>query len=389
MIPKKLIEHIKSAKTPLYFYNMQLLSQTLEQLKTASSKYGYHIHYALKANFNSKILKEISRIGLGADCVSGNEIEKALENGFPAEKIVFAGVGKTNDEILLALKNNIQAFNCESYQEIIIINDLAKKTGRKAKIYLRLNPDIIADTHKNITTGKAENKFGLQPSETEKFLQNRDNLKNIEVEGLHFHVGSQISDMNVFKNLCFKVNKLQNDFYKKGLNIKNLNMGGGLGVDYLNPKENAIPDFQKYFDTFHNHLNLKANQQVHFELGRSIVAQMGTLFSKVLYIKEGFQNPFVIIDASMTDLLRPALYEAFHKIENLSNTNRPKIKSIYDVAGPVCESSDVFARNISLGDTRRGDIIAIYSTGAYGQVMSSSYNLRPAASTLYSDEYLF
>ena len=347
MISKNLIEHIKSAKTPLYFYNMQLLSQTLEHLKMASSKYGYHIHYALKANFNSKILKEISKNGLGADCVSGNEIIKAVENGFPAEKIVFAGVGKTNDEISLALKNNIQAFNCESYQEIIVINDLAKKMGLKAKIYLRLNPDVVAHTHKNITTGKAENKFGLQPSETEKFLQNRENLKNIEVEGLHFHIGSQINDMNVFKDLCLKVNQLQDDFDKKGLRIKNLNMGGGLGVDYLNPKENAIPDFKNYFDTFHNNLKLKQNQQLHFELGRSIVAQMGILFSKVLYIKEGFQNPFVIIDASMTDLLRPALYEAFHKIENISNTVRPKHKNVFDVAGPVCESSDVFARNIS------------------------------------------
>jgi len=384
MIQKNILPRLKKYPTPLYYYDLQLLEQTLKTAVDSAKAYGYHIHYAIKANNNSRILDMIHRFGMGADCVSGNEIKEALKRGFPSGKIVFAGVGKTDDEIKLGLETDIFAFNCESLQEINVINDIAGSLGKKARIFLRLNPDEEAHTHKKITTGKIENKFGIKASDIDIFLTLKKNLKNVEFEGLHFHIGSQIQNFDVFKNLSLKVNELQDLFESKGVKIKHLNLGGGLGINYEDPQQQPIPDFEGYFDTFHQYLKLRPGQQVHFELGRALVAQCGTLLSRVLYIKPGVNDQFAIIDASMTDLLRPALYEAQHKIENLSS-QAPE-KKLYDVAGPVCESSDVFARNILLNETQRGDFLAIYSTGAYGQVMSSFYNMRKPATTLYSDE---
>ncbi|MBN2615114.1 MAG: diaminopimelate decarboxylase [Bacteroidales bacterium] len=384
MIPQNLIHKLPKLQTPLYFYDMELLQQTLDSAAKASRHFGYHIHYALKANFNVKILESISATGMGADCVSGNEIIKALQSGFHPGKIVFAGVGKSDEEIRLALEKDIFAFNCESLQEIEVVNEIAASLGKKARIFLRLNPDIEAHTHKNITTGTAETKFGISPLETELYLKQQEHFNHTELIGLHFHIGSQICDFDVFRELSLKVNEIQDHFEANGIQIQHLNMGGGLGIDYKNPTQNTIPDFKGYFETFHQHLKLRPGQQVHFELGRALVAQCGVLLSRVLYIKSGEHNRFAIIDASMTDLLRPALYEAYHKIENLNNNGNTD--AVFDVAGPVCESSDVFARNIPLGKTVRGDILAIYSTGAYGQVMSSAYNLRSPARTLYSDE---
>ncbi|MBN2638936.1 MAG: diaminopimelate decarboxylase [Bacteroidales bacterium] len=384
MIPQNLIDKLPELKTPLYYYDMDLLQETLNAASNAAKPYGYHIHFALKANFNVKVLETISATGMGADCVSGNEIIKALQNGFHPRQIVFAGVGKSDEEIRLALEKNIYAFNCESLQEIEVINEIAGSVGKKARIFLRLNPDVKAHTHKNITTGTAETKFGISPLETELYLKQLDHFQHTELIGLHFHIGSQICDFSVFKALALKVNEIQDHFESNGVKIQHLNMGGGLGIDYKHPEKNPVPDFKGYFDTFNQHLKLRPGQEVHFELGRALVAQSGVLLSKVLYVKSGEKNRFAIVDASMTDLLRPALYEAYHKIENLSNNGNTG--DILDVAGPVCESSDVFARNIALGTTQRGDFLAIYSTGAYGQVMSSAYNLRSPAHTLYSDE---
>ncbi|MBE0649365.1 MAG: diaminopimelate decarboxylase [Bacteroidales bacterium] len=384
MVKKNMLSRLTKYPTPLYFYDLQLLDQTLKDAVDAAQPYSYHIHFAVKANNNDRILESIQRHGMGADCVSGNEIREALKRGFPANKIVFAGVGKTDNEIKLGLETDIFAFNCESLQEINVINDLAGSMGKKARIFLRLNPDVEAHTHKNITTGKAENKFGINATDTDIFLTLKKDFKNVEFVGLHFHIGSQICDFEVFKNLSLKVNEIQDLFESKGEKIKYLNLGGGLGINYADPQQNPIPDFAGYFETFHKYLKLRPGQEVHFELGRALVAQCGTLLSRVLYIKPGVRNQFAIIDASMTDLLRPALYEAQHRIENLSSEAAEK--KTYDVAGPVCESSDVFARNILLEETRRGDFLAIYSTGAYGQVMSSLYNMRDPATTIYSDE---
>ncbi len=384
MVQENMLSQLTKYPTPLYFYDLRLLDHTLQAATDASKPYNYHIHFAVKANNNSKILEMIQCHGLGADCVSGNEIREAIKRGFPAENIVFAGVGKTDDEIKLGLEKDIFAFNCESLQEINVINELAGSAGKKAHIFLRLNPDVEAHTHKNITTGKAENKFGINATDTDIFLALKKSLKNIEFEGLHFHIGSQICDFDVFKYLCLKINEIQDVFESRGEKIKHLNVGGGLGINYKEPLQQPIPDFAGYFDTFHKYLKLRPGQEVHFELGRALVAQCGTLLSRVLYIKPGVHGQFAIIDASMTDLLRPALYEAKHKIENLGS--EASEKKTYDVAGPVCESSDIFARNILLDEIQRGDFLAIYSTGAYGQVMSSLYNMRDPATTIYSDE---
>jgi len=380
----ELVHLLNDRETPVYYYDMDLLEETLESATTAASRYGYHLHYAVKANHNEKILQTINRQGLGADCVSGNEVKAALESGFRPEDIVFAGVGKTDREIKFALEAGIFAFNCESLQEVEIIDQLAREKDRRAGIFLRLNPDMDAQTHEKISTGKAENKFGMPVKELQSFLRRQKDFRNIDWLGLHFHIGSQITNMAVFQKLCYRVNEIQHFLEKKGIRLPHLNVGGGLGIDYEYPDGGRIPDFGAYFKTFHRYLHLQPGQQLHFEPGRSLVGQSGILLSQVLFTKTGEEKKFVIIDASMTDLLRPALYGAVHKIENLSRQGEKT--TLYEVAGPVCESSDVFAKRVKLPETRRGDILAIYSTGAYGQVMSSAYNMRNPAATVYSDE---
>ncbi len=380
----ELVHLLNDRETPVYFYDMDLLAETLECATAAASRYGSLLHYAVKANHNRKILQTINRQGLGADCVSGNEVKTALESGFHPKDIVFAGVGKTDSEIKFALEAGIFAFNCESLQEVEVINHLAREKDRRAGIFLRLNPDMDAHTHEKISTGKAENKFGMPVKELQNFLIRHNDFRNIDWLGLHFHIGSQITDMTVFQKLCYRVNEIQDVLEGKGIQLPHLNVGGGLGINYENPVGGRIPDFGAYFETFHRYLHLKPGQQLHFEPGRSLVGQSGILLSQVLFTKAGEEKRFVIIDASMTDLLRPALYGAVHKIENLSRQGEKT--TVYEVAGPVCESSDVFAKRVMLPETERGDILAIYSTGAYGQVMSSAYNMRNQAETVYSDE---
>lgn len=362
-------------QTPFYAYDLNLLNRTIDACLNEANKYNFHVHYALKANANDQILKLISSKGLGADCVSGNEVLKAIETNFPAEKIVFAGVGKSDNEINAALDANIFCFNVESFQELEVLNELAQNKKVVARIAIRINPNVNAYTHHYITTGLDENKFGFNHWELESFTQSIKNYKNLELIGLHFHIGSQITDMKVFRSLCVKVMEYNQWFRHMGVKIKILNLGGGLGIDYTNPDAHEIPDFAEYFSIFNKFINRFEDQEIHFEIGRALVAQCGTLISKVLYIKEGMSTNFVILDAGMTELLRPALYQAYHKIENLSNTNSD-VKKKYDVVGPICESSDSFGKAVELPITKRGDYIAIRSAGAYGEVMSSGYNLR-------------
>ncbi len=368
-------------KTPAYLYNLDVLRQTLQVLKTESERYAYRIHYALKANNNNKIVKLIADAGLGADCVSGNEIKEALKQGFKAEEIAFAGVGKTDEEINFALDQAIFSFNCESLPEIEVINELASRKNTIASIALRINPNVDANTHKYITTGIEENKFGINLWEIDSILDRMNTLKNVELKGLHFHIGSQITDLDTFKNLCNRINQIQEKFYARQIIVDHINVGGGLGIDYYQPDNELIPDFKSYFKIFHDFLELRPKQQLHFELGRSIVGQMGSLLSKVIYVKKGSAKDFLIIDAAMTDLIRPALYQAYHKIENLSSQSTQIEK--YDVVGPVCESSDIFAKSLSLPASKRGDYILIRSVGAYGQVMASNYNMRDNAQVVF------
>ncbi len=365
--------------TPLYYYDLPLLRETIQVAKSAADRFGYHIHYAIKANNNPVILKEISKLGLGADCVSGLEIERAIENGFNPNEVVFAGVGKTDKEIQTALANDILAFNVESVAELLVIAEIADKMGKNAKIALRINPNVDAKTHHYITTGLDENKFGIMNHELEDCLAIfSDKKENLTFIGLHFHVGSQITDLNVFKRLCTKVNEWNDWFCDKGIVVPILNLGGGLGINYSNPDTESIVNFSNFFYIFDQFLELKKGQNVHFELGRSLVANCGSLISRVLYIKNGIKKNFAILDAGMTELIRPALYQAYHKIELISendtqdDTNQLK----YDIVGPICESSDCFGKDVLFSTLKRGDLLAIRSAGAYGEVMSSRYNLR-------------
>jgi diaminopimelate decarboxylase len=371
----------KQHKTPFYWYNMDLLEQTLQAVKTESEKYGYHVHYAMKANANETIIKKIRDYRLGADCVSGNEVLAAAKAGFTNDNIVFAGVGKSDDEIRIGLENNIFCFNVESIPELEVLNEIASEMGKTAKVALRINPNVNASTHHYITTGLQENKFGINMWEMEDVIEALQKLHAIELIGLHFHIGSQITDLQDFKSLCIRVNEIQEWFYAHQIIVDHVNVGGGLGINYEDPNEESIPDFKGYFKVFNDFLELRPKQKLHFELGRAIVGQCGSLITKVLYIKKGVQTSFAIVDAGMTELIRPALYQAVHKIENLSS-DLPEQK--YDVVGPICESSDCFAKALLLPETKRNDIIAIRSAGAYGEVMASQYNLRTLAIAYYS-----
>ena len=380
MFTKELIHRFQSLETPFYYYDSVLLRETLKQLSVAAK--GYHVHYALKANAHPAILEAIKTAGLGADCVSGNEVKRAIESGFEPKNIVFAGVGKSDKEINYALDHSIFCFNVESLHELEVLNALAANKNKIAPIALRINPNVDAHTHKYITTGLEENKFGINAHEFESVLTTLAQLKNIKLIGLHFHIGSQINNLNVFKNLCLRVNEINRWFLNKGCTLTHLNVGGGLGVDYQQPDTRGIVDFDAYFSVFRDFLSVPAEQDIHFELGRAIVAQCGSLISRVLYLKQGINTNFLILDAGMTELIRPALYQAFHKIENLSKQGSTLSKK-YDVVGPICESSDCFGKAVELPESERGDLIAIRSAGAYGEVMSSAYNLRDKVPSVF------
>ena len=378
------IERFQQLRTPFYYYNTELLRKTLQVIQSEASKHeGYVVHYAIKANANPQLLRIIREAGLGADCVSGGEIEACILAGFPSSKIVFAGVGKSDWEINLGLDNDIFCFNVESIPELEVINELAHQKGKVARIAFRLNPNVGAHTHANITTGLAENKFGIAMRDMMSVIEEASRMQHVKVVGLHFHIGSQILDMGDFEALCNRVNELQNELERHRIIVEHINVGGGLGVDYQHPNRLCIPDFKDYFDTYAKKLKLRPGQTLHFELGRAVVAQCGSLITRTLYIKKGATKQFAIVDAGFTDLIRPALYQAYHKIENI--TSEEPLQA-YDVVGPICESTDVFAKQFDLNGCRRGDLLAIRSAGAYGEIMASQYNCRSLPKGYTSDE---
>ena len=384
LIDQENILKFKEVYTPFYFYNTALLKETLQKIKKEISAHkNYIVHYAIKANANPKLLRLIAQAGFGADCVSGGEIERALDTGFPASKIVFAGVGKSDWEINLGLDNDIFCFNVESEPELEVINELAKAKGKIASVAFRINPNIGAHTHANITTGLAENKFGIAMNDMEHIIQKAEQLCHIRVLGLHFHIGSQILEMDDFIALCQRINQLIEQLRQAHHQVEHINVGGGLGIDYEHPDKHPIPNFSSYFNTYAKYLNLSDGQQLHFELGRAVVGQCGSLVTRVLYVKQGATKQFIIVDAGMTDLIRPALYQAHHQIENL---NSREVLEKYDVVGPICESSDVFVKDILLPKTHRGDLIAFHSAGAYGEIMASQYNCRALPQSYTSEE---
>ncbi len=374
MMHKISADKFKDIRTPFYYYDTELLQQTLDAIKKEiGNKPNYHLHYAVKANANPKVLKQISQAGFGADCVSGGEIRASLAAGFPAEEIVYAGVGKSDWEINLGLDADIAYFNVESIAELEVINELAAQKQKVARVSFRINPNVGAHTHANITTGLAENKFGIAMEDMEKVIGIAAKMENVQFIGLHFHIGSQILEMEDFEALCARINELQDRLEQEGIRVENINVGGGLGIDYQAPDANPIPDFKAYFETYEKNLKLREGQHLHFELGRAVVGQCGSLITRVLYVKQATVKQFAIVDAGMTDLLRPALYQAYHQIDNLTSEEP---EEVYDVVGPICESSDVFAKEYKLNKCHRGDLIALRSAGAYGEIMASQYNCR-------------
>ena len=380
------IDKFEGLRTPFYYYDTYILARTLQAIVREVERYErFQVHYAIKANANPRLLSLIRQSGMGADCVSGGEIEAALKAGFPSGRIVYAGVGKADWEIDLALRNGIYCFNVESVPELEVIDQRAALQGRRAKVALRINPDVGAHTHANITTGLAENKFGIRMEDMEQVIERARELEHTEFVGLHFHIGSQILDMGDFVALCNRVNELQDRLEARQIRVEYINVGGGLGIDYAHPDRQSVPDFRSYFSTYATHLRLRPYQTLHFELGRSVVGQCGTLVARTLYVKQGAKKQFAILDAGMTELIRPALYQAYHKIENLSSELGMQT---YDVVGPVCESSDVFGKAVDLNEVRRGDFIGIRSAGAYGEAMASQYNCRALPQAYLSEDFL-
>lgn len=378
-------EVLHTMQTPFYYYDMSLLKRTIDEMLCAASGHPWKIHYAVKANGERRILETISAAGFGADCVSGGEIKAAVEAGFAPGNIFYAGVGKSDDEIRYALECGIGCFNIESLEELDVVAQIAADMGRVAPVALRINPDIDAHTHEYITTGLEENKFGIDRRMLDKAVDAVLACHAVRLRGLHFHIGSQITVHEPFKLLCERINSMTERLETKRLHLDFINVGGGIGIDYDNPDSNPVADFKSFFEVFNKNLRLRDGQEIHCEPGRSVVAQCGSLIARVLYVKEGIQRRFAILDAGMTDLIRPALYGARHKIDKLTPHSGDE-EMVYDIVGPVCESTDVFAKDEKLPRLRRNDLVAFRSAGAYGQSMSSCYNMRRLPRAVYSDD---
>lgn len=377
------LDKFKQIPTPFYYYDMALLQDTLDEIRRCIAGFPFKVHYAVKANANAAILELIRRAGLGIDCVSGGELAAAISAGFAGNEIAFAGVGKTDKEIAAGIDSDIFCFNVESLPEMEVINEIAASKGKVARIAIRVNPNIDAHTHKYITTGLNENKFGINLPQLDAVVDAALAMKNVELIGLHFHIGSQIRETEPFIMLCNKANELLDQLEARGVKLKIINVGGGLGINYDDPDGDAIAGFDQYFSIFKQQLKLREGQELHFELGRAVVAQCGSLITRVTYVKTGIVKKFIIVDAGMSDLIRPALYQAHHKIENISATGTPT--ETYDVVGPICESSDCFGTDETLPITHRGDFIALRSAGAYGEIMASRYNCREFPAAIYSE----
>lgn len=410
MLELKEFEKFEELQTPFWYYDLDLLRRTADEVAKYSRKYGIGVNYALKANVEPRILQIISSKGFGADCVSGNEVIYAVEHGFRPETVVFAGVGKTDREISRAIDLGIGCFNVESLMELEVIDSIASAKGVRVNVAVRINPDIDAHTHKYVTTGLEENKFGISRHEFDSVIELLKRCKSVDFMGLHFHVGSQILDVReVYSEECRRASEIVDYFESRGLVVKNIDLGGGLGVNYKDPDSEPIPDFGTWFSTINDNLKRRPDQRVVIEPGRSIVAQCGSLISRVVFVKHGEHKSFLILDAGMNDLIRPALYGAYHHIENLTveelnnssshktrsgaatqektaQTESPESYTSYDVTGPVCESDDVWGTDRRLPESHRGDLLAISSAGAYGSVMSSRYNLRDLAPAVFSDD---
>ena len=381
MFQSELVKRFINLSTPFYYYDLEILEKNLLNLKNSLKPYN-KVHFSVKSNTNPRILSVIKNFNLGIDAVSANEIKHCINLGFTPRDIVFAGVGKSDEEIEYGIINNISYFNVESLQELEVIDSISKKFSKKTTVSIRINPNIKSETHKKIQTGSSDDKFGIDLNDISHIPKLRK-LENINITGLHFHIGSQIINLKPFHDLCKISNEILNYLRENDIKIKNINVGGGLGIDYEYPENNLLSNFKEFINLFNNGIRLDKNQSIHFELGRSIVGQCGFLISKILYSKKSYDKNFLILDSGMNNLIRPALYNSKHKISNLTSKNSDHLN--YDVAGPICESSDTFAKDYRLVKSIRGDLIAIHSCGAYAESMSSNYNLRDNINSYYSD----
>lgn len=379
-------ERLAAMRTPFYRYDMRLLADTIQEIRRHTDGTPIKVHYAIKANSEPEILRAVRAAGFGVDCVSGGEVAAAIEAGFDPAGIFYAGVGKTDAEIEMALRSGIGCFNVESVEELDIISGIASRIGLRAPIALRVNPDIDAHTHKCITTGLEENKFGIDMRLLDKAVAKARASEALNLRGLHFHIGSQITVNEPYMLLCDRINALTEHLAAEGFVPEFINVGGGIGIDYESPDRHPIADFKGFFDAVKSRLRLAPGQELHCEPGRAVVGQCGSLVARVLYVKEGIGRRFAILDAGMTDLMRPALYGAHHKIELVGPADGRRMMR-YDVVGPVCESTDVFGKDELLPELRRGDFVALRSAGAYGISMASTYNMRalPGAMFDYAD----
>ena len=360
--------------TPFYCYSSATLERHYRVFSGAFPK-GTLVAYSVKANGNLAVLKTLARLGAGADVVSGGELKKALAAGIPAERIVYSGVGKTAREMRLALEAGIYQFNVESEPELEALNTEALALGLSAPISFRVNPDVDAGTHAKITTGTAETKFGIPWQRARTVYARAGAMKGIEVVGVDVHIGSQITDLQPFAAAFARVATLVTELRADGHAIARVDLGGGLGVPYA--RDNAPPPDPAAYGAVIAKVTGGLNAQLILEPGRLIAANAGILVSRVIYVKEGEAKRFLIIDAGMNDLIRPAMYDARHEIVAVEGPGSADQR--YDVVGPVCETSDRFARDCALPAMKSGDLVAILSAGAYGRVMASAYNARPPA----------
>jgi len=372
----------KKTGTPVYIYSKRTIVEHFRKIDSAFSGVDHLICYSLKANANMGIIKTLQKEGCGADIVSGGELYKALKAGISPAKIVYAGVGKTKEELENAIKNRIFMFNIESLPEAARISSVAVKLNKIAEVAIRINPDVDADTHRHITTGKKENKFGLNISKAKEIFKVIAGLKNLKVTGIHTHIGSQITTVEPYVLTLKKVITLRQELLKLGIVISRLNIGGGLGIIYKDETPSTPAAFADKVLPLLKPLGVK----VILEPGRFIVGNAGILVAEVQYIKKGEVKNYIILDAGMNDLIRPSLYDAFHNIVAV-NKRLGRIKA--DVVGPICESSDYFGKNRLLPKVKEGDYLAIMSAGAYGFSMASNYNCRRKPAEVLVDRNKF
>lgn len=366
--------------TPFYLYSEQKLrdnfksfADAVKPLKKAT------VCFAVKSNFNPTILKILAGMGAGADIVSGGELELALQAGVPADKIVFSGVGKTRAELTAAIMAGIKQINAESESEIRLINEIAIGLNKTASVGIRVNPDVDARTHEKITTGKKENKFGIDWNDARRLFLSAEQFKGLSLHGIEVHVGSQILELSPFREAFVKTKKMLNDLKEHGVSIQTVDVGGGLGVAYK--KDESAPSPADYIAVLQDVLGDFDGEFV-FEPGRCISGDAGVLVASVVRVKQTGDKRFAVLDAGMSDLVRPAMYDAYHNIEAVKGG---EASERYDVVGPICESADIFGKDRMLPELNEGDLIAIETAGAYGAAMASNYNGRPLIAEVLAD----